>query len=191
LRVLQDGRFERIGSSRTFHTDVRLIAATNKDLRHAVKEGTFRKDLFYRLNVFPINMPPLRERRDDIPQLIWFFVKEYNTKMGKTIDQIPMKTIDLLKNYYWPGNIRELKNVIERAMILSTGKMLKIDRLEAEEADSQEDLSLKAIEKSHILRILEMTGWKIKGKMAAAEILGLKPATLYSRMKKLGIARNG
>ncbi len=191
LRVLQDGRYEHLGSSRTFQTDVRLIAATNQDLRHAVKEGAFRKDLFYRLNVFPINMPPLRDRRDDIPQLVWFFVKKFSQEMGKTIDRIPRKTMDLLQGYYWPGNIRELKNIIERAMILSAGKVLSIKRLEPEETDLQEDLSLEAIETGHILRVLDMTGWKIKGSMGAAEILGLRPPTLYSRMKKLGIKRNG
>lgn len=163
----------------------------NKDLRDAVKEGTFRKDLFYRLNVFSIHMPPLCDRRDDIPQLVWFFVKTFSRKMRKTIDRISKKTMDLLQSYYWPGNIRELKNIIERASILSTGKELHIDLLETEEAESQEELGLEAVEKNHILKVLEMTGWKIKGSMGAAEILGLKPPTLYSRMKKLGIKRNG
>jgi transcriptional regulator with GAF, ATPase, and Fis domain len=191
LRVLQDNRFERIGSSKTLHVNVRLIAATNQDLRDAVKASTFRKDLYYRLNVFPINMPPLRDRREDIPQLIWFFVKEFSRKMGRSIDHIPKNTMNLLQSYHWPGNIRELKNIIERAMILGSGNVLHIDRLETEEVESQEELSLETVEKNHILKVLEMTGWKIKGSMGAAEILGLKPPTLYSRMKKLRIKRNG
>jgi len=189
LRVLEDGSFERLGSSRTVSVDVRVIAATNHNLAELVKGDMFRRDLYYRLNVFPIVVPPLRERREDIPLLVWAFVEEFSQSMGKSIKNIPKKTMELLRRYHWPGNVRELKNVIERAMILSTGSILRIERLEAEETTSIDGMSMEAVERNHILKVLENTGWRISGKKGAAQILDLKVSTLRSRMKKLGIER--
>ncbi|MEA1946412.1 MAG: sigma 54-interacting transcriptional regulator [Thermodesulfobacteriota bacterium] len=189
LRVLEEGRFERLGSSKTITVDVRVIAATNYDLKKLVREGRFRKDLFYRLGAFPITMPPLRDRSGDIPMLVWAFIKECGESMGKKIRIVSKRTMSLLQNYPWPGNVRELKNVIERGMILSTGTTLRIDRLGAEDEVSMQSLTLKQVEKDHIIKVLESTGWKVSGKNGAAEILGLKPTTLEARMKKLSIYR--
>lgn len=189
LRVLQEGEFERIGSLDTITVDVRVIAATNRDLGERVRDGQFRNDLFYRLNVFPVTVPPLRDRREDIPLLTWVFVKEFNKSMGKKISTIKNKTMNLLNHYSWPGNIRELKNVIERAMILTDGSELKFDRLETQTIDSQTGGTLDEIQIAHIKQTLEMTGWRISGKSGAAQILGLKPTTLRSKMEKLGIER--
>jgi PAS domain S-box-containing protein len=192
LRVLQDGQFERLGSSATISVDVRVIAATNQDLGELVREKKFRKDLYYRLNVFPITLPPLRERREDIPLLLWAFVKELEQSMGKTITNISRKTVDLLQGYSWPGNIRELRNVIERAMILTTGRHLHIDRIDgSDSATGSEQGTLKEIEKSHIISTLENTGWRVSGKKGAAQLLGFKESTLRSRMQRLGIKRPG
>jgi PAS domain S-box-containing protein len=202
LRVLQHRQFERLGSSRTLTSDARIIAATNRDLEKMVKEGRFREDLFYRLNVFPIRLPPLRERPEDIPLLTWSFVREFGRTMGRKIDSIPRTTMDALKHYRWPGNIRELRNVIERAMIVARGSTLAIElpsvsggtnlapldtACESAHADGS---TLDEIQRSHILSVLKSTGWRVSGKNGAAAILGLKPTTLEFRMAKLGIKRS-
>jgi transcriptional regulator with GAF, ATPase, and Fis domain len=190
LRVLQEGKFERLGSNETISVDVRVVAATNRDLSREVREGRFRRDLYYRLNVFPITVPPLRERRKDIPSLVWTFVRHFEKSMGKRIEKIRKNDMDLLYHYSWPGNVREMRNVIERAMILSEDTTLSIDRIETHEPlEDTSNLTLEEVERSHILRVLESTGWRVSGRMGAAEILGLKPTTLEARMKKLGIKR--
>jgi len=190
LRVLQDGEFERLGNPRTIRVDVRIIAATNKDLSLAVAEGRFREDLFYRLNVFPILVPPLRERREDIPLFVWGFVREFEKNMGKHIATISKKTMEALQSHGWPGNVRELRNVIERAMILSQQGTLLVELPDKNPGKgSPVSTSLKDIERQHISDVLAKTGGRIRGKQGAAEILGLKPSTLDSKMKKLGIRR--
>jgi len=191
LRVLEDGRFERLGSSQTISVDVRVIAATNQDLADLVKDGRFRRDLYYRLNVFPLFVPPLRDRREDIPLLVWAFVKELGQSMGKTITNIPKKTMDLLRDYSWPGNVRELRNVIERAMILTAGATLHVEGFGASDATEARRMTLGDMEKKHIIQILEGTGWRVSGRKGAAQVLGLKESTLRSRMQKLGIKRPG
>jgi transcriptional regulator with GAF, ATPase, and Fis domain len=153
------------------------------------KKGAYTEDLFYRLGAFPITMPTLRDRSEDIPLLVWAFVREFRENMGKKINIVSKRTMSLLQNYQWPGNVRELKNVIERAMILSTGAILRIDRLGAEDEVPMQSMTLKQVEKEYILKILETTGWKVSGKNGAAEILGLKPTTVEARMKKLEIER--
>lgn len=189
LRVLHDGQFERLGSPESVTVDVRVIAATNHNLEQEMREGRFRQDLFYRLNVFPITVPPLRDRREDIPLLVWAFVKELGKSMGKSIEAIPKKTMDMLKAYFWPGNVRELKNVIERAMILNTGSTLFIDPIESKHPDQIKSRTLEETERNHLLDVLENTSWRVYGKGGAAEILGLKPSTLQHRMRKLGIKK--
>ncbi len=189
LRVLEEGIFERLGSTRPIHVDVRLIAATNRDFAQEVKEGRLRKDLYYRLNVFPIRIPPLRERHEDIPLLVWAFVSQFQEKMGKRIDSIAKKSMDALQSYPWPGNVRELRNVIERAMILSHAETLEITLPRITGADSSLDQNLEDVERRHIISVLEKTNWRVTGKDSAAEILGLKRSTLQSMMKKLGIER--
>ncbi|MEW6667169.1 MAG: sigma 54-interacting transcriptional regulator [Thermodesulfobacteriota bacterium] len=189
LRVLQEGQFERLGRPNTIKVDVRVIAATNQDLGEAVRRGRFREDLFYRLNVFPISMPPLRERLEDIPPLVWAFVHEFGKTMGKGIESIPRRSMDSLMRYPWPGNVRELRNVIERAVILSKGSTLSVELPKAMNILAPSDMRLVEVERSHILEVLNKTGWRVSGKKGAAEILGLKPTTLESRMKKLGIKR--
>lgn len=191
LRVLQEGQFERLGSTKTITVDVRVIAATNRNLEKMVREGTFRKDLFYRLNVFPITVPPLRERREDIALLVWAFVSGFSKNMGKLVTKIDQKDMRRLTEYAWPGNVREIKNVIERAMIMSTGTKLTLDAFESKEANLPLDSSLADVEKNHIQRVLLSNGWRVSGKRGAANILGLKPTTLEARMKKLGIKRPG
>lgn len=187
LRVLQSGEFERLGSPKTIRVDVRVIAATNRNLAEQVKKGTFREDLYYRLNVFPIEMPPLRNRQEDIPLLARAFVKEFNKKMGKRIESIPKKTTKLLERYNWPGNIRELRNVIEHAVIISNGEVLNLRVPKNPVKAAPPIRSLKEAEYQYIIEALETTGWKIKGPNGAAEILKLKPSTLYNKMSKLGI----
>ena len=190
LRVLEQGEFERLGSTKTRKVDVRLIAATNKDLEQMVRDGHFREDLFYRLNVFPITIPPLRERSDDIPLLTWAFVKELAGAMGKTIDKIPRKDMEILQRYSWPGNVRELRNVIERAMILTKGSILRIGLpKQSETLNGMQAGTLAEIEKGYILQVLGKTNWRIRGESGAANVLGLKPTTLHSRMQRLGIKR--
>ena len=191
LRVLEEGKFERLGSTKTLRVDVRIIAATNRDLAQEVKEGRFRKDLYYRLNVFPIEIPPLRERREDIPLLVWAFVREFQKRMGKEIESIPRKSIDALQAYPWPGNVRELRNVIERAMIVSSGKTLTVQAPKPVSLETEDTLSLEDTERRHIVSVLERTGWRVAGKAGAAEILDLNRSTLLSKMKKLGIRRPG
>jgi formate hydrogenlyase transcriptional activator len=189
LRVLEEGKFERLGSTKTLHVDVRVIAATNRDLPREVKEGRFRKDLYYRLNVFPLMIPPLRERPEDIPLLVWAFVREFKKRMGKEIESIPRKSIDALQSYPWPGNVRELRNVIERAMIVSSGKTLAVQVPRLTPSEEEDTPSLQDTERRHIVSVLERTGWRVAGKSGAAKILGLNHSTLFSKMKKLGIRR--
>jgi len=189
LRVIQDGEFERLGSSRTIKVDARIVAATNRNLEEEVRKGHFRDDLWYRLNVFPITMPPLRDRMDDLPLLVDFYVKKISKRMGKTIEIIPAGVMDALQNYHWPGNVRELENVLERAVINSSGPKLRlVDELKKPFKDfSTGPKTLEAVERDHIIRILEQTQWKVSGKNSATEILGLNRSTLRARMRKLGI----
>jgi formate hydrogenlyase transcriptional activator len=192
LRVLQEGEFERVGGTQTLTVDVRLIAATNRDLEWAVSEGRFRPDLYYRLNVFPIHLPPLRERRQDIPRLARHFAMLYAAKMGKPVGPLSADVLDRLAAYGWPGNVRELQNVIERAMILSSKSRFELPDLLAPPAGGSPRRplrSLEDVERQHIVATLEETGWRVSGDRGAARILGLKRTTLEARMKKLGILR--
>jgi transcriptional regulator with GAF, ATPase, and Fis domain len=192
LRVLQDGEFERLGNPRTIKVDVRIIAATNRDLEKAIKNSTFREDLYYRLNVFPIKVPSLRDRKEDIPFLANHFIKKFCKKIGRKIEIIPQKVMDGLLTYDWPGNIRELENIIERAVIVCQGKRLEAgDWLPQKSmpAGTQDLTTLEEIEKAHILKVLESTRWQVSGEKGAAKILGLNQNTLVSRMKKLNIYR--
>lgn len=190
LRVLEEGRFERLGSTKPIRVDVRIIAATNRDLEPEVHAGKFRKDLYYRLNVFPITIPPLRERPDDIPPLVWAFIRQFEQRMGKHIQSIPKRGLEALQRYSWPGNVRELRNVVEHAMIVSPGATLEVRPPTLVVPQSSNDSrNLQEVERRHILRVLEETGWRVAGKGGAAQLLGLKPTTLEARMKKLGIHR--
>ncbi len=189
LRVLEEGQFERLGSTKTLQVNVRIIAATNRNLALEVTKGNFRKDLYYRLNVFPIVLPPLRERPGDIPPLAWAFVRQFEKKMGKRIEHIARKNMEDLKNYPWPGNARELRNMIEYAMIVTEGKTLEIRVPRAESPENSAILTLEDAERKHIIGVLRKTGWRLTGHGGAAEILGLKRTTLQSKMKKLGIRR--
>jgi chemotaxis protein methyltransferase CheR len=191
LRVLQNGEFERLGSSHTIKVDTRIIVATNRNLEEEVHKGRFREDLWYRLNVFPITMPPLRDRVDDIPSLVNFYVSKIAKRMGKTIAIIPATVMEALQEYHWPGNIRELENVLERAVINSSGPKLRlVDELKKPSQDfSASTQTLEAVERSYILQVLEQTGWKVSGKDSAAEILGLDRSTLRARMGKLNIQK--
>lgn len=192
LRVLQEGEFERVGSTETRKVDVRVLAATNRDIAKRAKEGSFRPDLYYRLNVFPILLPPLRERRDDLPLLIRHFLRKYGEKYGKQFKTIPPRAMTTLQTYDWPGNIRELENVIERAVILSRGTELSLEQEFFKADDPEHTLRLETLaeaERAHIIKVLEATGWRVSGKGGAAELLGVKRSTLESRMKKLRITR--
>ena len=189
LRVLQDGEFERLGNPKTMTVDTRVIAATNRMLEAEVQAGRFRQDLYYRLNVYPLSVPPLRERPDDIPLLVQAFVQRFNKKLGKEIVTIPRTTIHALQQYPWPGNIRELENVIERAVITSQDRTLRIELPKLKLSLTAKTKQLDEVERNHILQILEETNWKISGDNGAATILGLPPSTLRSRMQKLGIKR--
>jgi formate hydrogenlyase transcriptional activator len=190
LRVLQEGEFERLGSPKTIKVAVRVIAASSRNLQEAVGQGKFREDLFYRLNVFPITIPPLRERREDIPALVWHFVNDFSQRMGRSIETIYGPTMEALKNYPWPGNIRELRNVIERFLITSTGTMFRGDLQAMEKATAgAHSGTFEEVQRNHIMHILESVGWRIRGEGGAAKILGLKPTTLESRMQKLRIFR--
>jgi len=192
LRVLQDGEFERVGGTQTLKMDVRMIAATNRNLAGAVEEGRFRADLFYRLNVFPIAIPPLRERLEDVPRLTRHFAMIYASKMGKTIGTISEQVLSRLMEYGWPGNVRELQNVIERAVILSTHNRLELDdslAAPASGARATPARTLEEIERDHILSVLKSVGWRVSGERGAARILGLKRTTLEARMSRLGISR--
>ena len=195
LRVIQDGEFERLGSSRTIKTDVRIIAATNRNLAEEIKCGRFREDLYYRLNVFPITLPPLRQRKEDIQLLVNHFVAKFNKKMGKKIETVSKDTMNAMEQYHWPGNVRELESVIERAVITSQGGVLQVlDRFETftkiEEPASGAMKAMVELERDHILNVLKKTGWRIEGKSGAAGILGLNASTLRARMRKYGIVRD-
>jgi formate hydrogenlyase transcriptional activator len=189
LRVLEEGSFERLGSTKTLHINARIIVATNRDIEQEVKDGKFRKDLFYRLNVFPIVIPPLRERPEDIPSMVWTFVREFQKRMGKEIETISKKNMETLQSYSWPGNVRELKNVIEHAMILSKGKTLAVRLPKLGSSEAGATRNLEEMERRHIVSVLERAGWRVGGKGGAAEALGLNRSTLISKMKKLRIGR--
>ena len=193
LGVLQDGQFERLGSTRTIKVNVRVIAATSRDLKLDVRNGRFREDLYYRLNVFPVSIPPLRMRSEDIPELVHYFIDKYARKSNKQIETVSKSTMQILQTYPWPGNVRELEHIIERAIITSTGSTLQLaDKLDHETEDKPEEAlrDLEAIEREHILKVLQKTRWKVNGEGSAAAILGLKPSTLRFRIKKLGITRS-
>jgi formate hydrogenlyase transcriptional activator len=189
LRVIESGEFERLGNPKTVKVDVRIIAATNRDLASVVSKGGFRDDLFYRLNVFQIIVPPLRERRADILPLIWSFVQDFSKRMGKRIESIPQKEVDALQAYPWPGNIRELRNITEREMILATGPVLHLHVPRIVQTCPVQSGTLEEVEKHHIIEALNATGWRVSGRDGAAEMLGLNPKTLESRMQRLGIQR--
>jgi transcriptional regulator with GAF, ATPase, and Fis domain len=191
LRVLQDGEFESVGGTKTMQVDVRVIAATNRKLNEEVHNGNFREDLFYRLNVFPITIPPLRDRSDDIPLLISHFVNRYTRRTGKSVDNIPQHVLDSLCAYSWPGNVRELENIIERAVIVSPGNTLIVgDWLPRSDSTPNGRIpTLEEAERSHIIQALKQTGWRVSGEKGAAKLLGINPKTLDSRMRKLNIQR--
>jgi formate hydrogenlyase transcriptional activator len=190
LRVLEEGRFERLGSTKPIQVDVRIIAASNSDLEQEIQAGKFRKDLYYRLSVFPITIPPLRERTDDIPPLVWAFIRQFEKRMGKHVQSVPKRSLEALQRYPWPGNARELRNVIEHAMIVSPGKTLEVSAPTLSVAEGFKEVrSLQDVERQHILTVLKETGWRVAGRGGAAKVLGLKPTTLEARMKKLGINR--
>ena len=195
LRVLQYGEFERLGSTKTINVNVRLIAATNRDLGREVREGRFRPDLFYRLNVFPISLPPLRERREDIPLLVWHHITLRQGAIGRSVRQVPERLMRAFIAYSWPGNVRELENVVERALIMTTGDTLAADTAFLEAApvlpEAGPKASLADAERAHIRAVLDDCGWKISGTGNAAHRLGLNRSTLQFRMKKLGIVRPG
>jgi formate hydrogenlyase transcriptional activator len=193
LRVLQEQEFERLGSTRTHQVDVRLVAATNRNLADMVKRSEFRSDLYYRLNVFPLPLPPLRGRREDIPALVEHFVEIYARRMGRQIEHIPPETMSALISYQWPGNIRELQNFIERSVILTSGNILHpplASLKSAAEAESLGAITLEDAERDHIRRTLDQTRWVVAGPNGAAARLGIKRSTLYFRMQKLGISRS-
>jgi transcriptional regulator with GAF, ATPase, and Fis domain len=192
LRILEDGAFERLGSPHTIKVDVRVIASTNRNIEEETRNGRFREDLFYRLNILPITVPPLRQRKDDIPLLVESFIEKFNKKYGKHITSVPQDIMRSLQSYPWKGNIRELINVVERAVITSGNSILHMtEKIETTLPSRQEETSksLDATEREHILKVLEETGWKVEGPKGAALILGINPSTLRTRMKKLGIHR--
>jgi len=203
LRVLQEQEFERLGATRTIRVDVRVVAATNSDLSRLVADRAFRSDLYYRLNVFPIQIPALRERREDIPLLVRYFVQKFSRRMNKTVLYVPSDAMDALVSYAWPGNIRELENLIERAVLLSPAKDLRVPLSELRNAQgapvaeqaapvsltTASISTLEEMERQHIMRALRQTEWRIAGARGAANILGMKRTTLQARMRKLGIRR--
>jgi formate hydrogenlyase transcriptional activator len=192
LRVLQEQEFERLGSTRTRHVDVRLVAATNRDLARMVENGEFRSDLFYRLNVFPLSVPPLRERPEDIATLVRYFAQRYARRMNRHIETVSAESIAALERYHWPGNIRELENLIERAVILSPSPVLHIPLSELKSNPDGHTTGLPTLaeaERDHIVRALEESKWVLGGPKGAAAMLGMKRTTLQSRMQKLGISR--
>jgi PAS domain S-box-containing protein len=191
LRVLEERTVERLGNPRPITVDTRILAATHRDLEQLTAEGAFREDLYYRLNVFPIHVPPLRERVEDIPLLLWRFVEEFSRAFGKRIDAIDDESLTLLQEYSWPGNVRELRNVVERAMIVASGRRLTITPPSAAPAPPRHGTKLVDVEKEHIRGVLASTGWRIRGAAGAAEQLGLKPTTLETRIAKLGLKRPG
>ncbi len=190
LRVLEAKQIERLGNPRSVPVDVRIIAATNRDLEKAVADGKFRVDLYYRLNVFPIAVPPLRERREDIPLLVWAFVDQFAKTFNKNVESIDRESMDALQRYSWPGNVRELRNFIERSMIIASGPTLRINVPGTPALfPSVSTRKLENVERDHVLSVLEKSGWRIRGANGAAEQLGIKPTTLEARMAKLGIRR--
>jgi formate hydrogenlyase transcriptional activator len=189
LRVLEEMKLERLGSPQSIPVDLRVIAATNQDLEARVREGKFRTDLFYRLNVFPIRVPPLRERREDIPPLVHAFADEFARVMGKEVNSVSKSSLEALERYSWPGNVRELRNAVERAVILAAGPKLKVEIPGAMVFGTARSLTMEDTEREHIRNVLEMTGWRVRGKGGAATVLDLNPSTLRSRMTKLGIRR--
>ena len=192
LRVLQDQEFERLGGTRTIKVNLRLIAATNRDLARSVSAAEFRSDLFYRLNVFPIRMPSLRERRSDLPMLVRYLVQKYARSLNRQIDTIPTEAMDALMNWHWPGNVRELENLIERSVILSPGSTLRVPLSEfrfEQQANAAPDHTLENAEREHIISVLREAGGLVSGPLGAARRLGLKRTTLQSKMKKLNISR--
>jgi len=191
LRVIAERQIERLGNPTPIAVDTRMIAATHRNLEHCISEGTFREDLYYRLNVFPISVPPLRERVEDIPLLVWRFVEEFSNAFGKRVDAIDRETLAAIQQYTWPGNIRELRNVVERAMIASTSTRLTITPPQVSASATRRSPKLIDVEKEHIHGVLESTGWRIRGPGGAADRLGLKPTTLETRMAKLGLRRPG
>jgi formate hydrogenlyase transcriptional activator len=192
LRVLQDQQYERLGSTRTLHADVRIVAATNQDLSHMVEQKIFRADLYYRLSVFPISLPPLRERREDIPSLVHYFMRKFSRQMGKAIDQLPERVMEILSAHHWPGNIRELQNFIERSVIVTEGRVLSPRSSELNllmySTVSAPVQTLFDAERAHILGILKETNWTVGGRDGAAARLGVPRTTLIGRMQKLGIS---
>jgi transcriptional regulator with GAF, ATPase, and Fis domain len=180
---------ERLGGGQPVKVNVRIIAATNRDLKKAVEEHTFREDLFYRLNVFPITVPPLRDRIEDIPALVWTFIEEAATAFRKPIESLSSESLTALKRYSWPGNVRELRNVIERAVIIARGPRLVVELPSPLEGAPAKSVRLADVESEQIRRVLESVGWRVRGKGGAAELLGIKPNTLDSRMAKLGVKR--
>jgi transcriptional regulator with GAF, ATPase, and Fis domain len=191
LRVIQHSEFERLGSSRTIKVDVRIVATTNRNLEEEVRKGRFRQDLYYRLNVFPLTVPPLRQRKEDIPLLVQVFTERFAREIGKEITAIPKETMKALQDYDWPGNVRELENVIERSVILCSGPVLQLaDKLQSSALSQTTGLrTMEETERDQILKTLSETRWRINGKKGAAAILGLHPSTLRARMHKLGIRR--
>jgi transcriptional regulator with GAF, ATPase, and Fis domain len=187
--VLEEKQFERLGSPKGIRVDTRIIAATHRNLEKRIAEGSFREDLFYRLNVFPIQVPPLRERVEDIPLLVWRFVEEFSKSFAKPIESIPRENMAALQRYAWPGNIRELRNVVERAMIVATSTRLTIALPGPSSATARHHVQLHDLEREHIRSTLESTSWRIRGLGGAADRLGLKPTTLETRMVKLGLRR--
>ncbi len=188
LRVLEEREFTRVGGTQPIRVDVRIIAATNRDLKRAVDEGHFRDDLYYRLNVISIKIPPLRERKEDIPLLAQHFVEKFNIELGKRVERISEEAMKKLMAYHWPGNVRELENVIERAMVITKGSVIRPEEIQlpTEETPPAEDKSLRAVERAHILRVLEENNWNVQ---RSAQILGIDRVTLYNKMKRYGIKR--
>lgn len=189
LRVLQEGEFERLGNPRSIKVDVRIIAATNRHLEQEVQAGHFREDLYYRLSVYPISIPPLRERKEDIPSLVQYCMHKLSKKVGKQVDTISERTMQLLQEYPWPGNVRELENVIERAIIMAQDNILRVELPEPPVKPVNSAKTLEEVEREHIIRVLEEKDWRLEGPNGAAVVLDINPGTLRSRMKKLGIRR--
>lgn len=189
LRVLEERQIERLGSPKSISIDTRIIAATHRNLEERTEAGTFREDLYYRLNVFPIHVPPLRNRPEDIPDLVWRFVDEFSTMLDKQVDEIPRDNMLALQSYSWPGNIRELRNVVERAMIVASGPRLTMVVPKQSVPSISRSVKLADVEKEHIRSVLEASGWRIRGNGGAADRLGLRPTTLETRMAKLGLQR--
>jgi transcriptional regulator with GAF, ATPase, and Fis domain len=189
LRVLEEREIERLGSPRTIHVDTRIVAATHRDLEQRIVDGTFREDLYYRLNVFPVVVPPLRERGEDVELLAWRFIAEFNKSFGKRVDAIDDDSLLAMRQYSWPGNVRELRNVVERAMITVNTTRVVIPMPQMTSRSTVRSTRLIDVERDHIRTVLESTGWRIRGACGAADRLGLRPTTLETRMAKLGLKR--